>query len=57
MRSASSTKHDCSSTTRSGVIRSVGPEMLSAAITSPRAPLTGAEIAASPGSSSSIVVA
>ncbi len=40
-----------------GVIRSVGPVMLSAATTSPRAPRTGAAIAARPGSSSSIAVA
>ena len=42
---------------RAGVIRSVGPEMLSAAITSPRAPRTGAAIADRPISSSSIEVA
>ena len=38
-------------------MRSVGPVMLSAATTSPLAPRTGAAIAASPDSSSSIAVA
>ena len=46
-----------SSLIRSGVIRTVGPVMLSAATTSPLAPRTGAAIAASPTSSSSIAVA
>ena len=36
---------------RSGVMRIVGPEMLSAATTSPRVPRTGAAMAASPTSS------
>src|SRR5262249_12248077 len=42
---------------RRGVIRSVGPEMLRAATTSPPAPRTGTATAASPVSSSSTVVA
>ena len=46
-----------SSATRARVRRSVGPEMLSAAMTSPAGPRTGTAIALRPASSSSAVVA
>ena len=48
---------DFSSVMRSGVMRTVGPVMLSAATTCPPAPRTGAAMAASPTSSSSIASA
>ena len=56
LRPASAIRIGFSSAIRAGVMRIVGPVMLSAATTSPPAPRTGAAIAASPSSSSSIAV-